>query len=220
MLLVVLSGGVIGAMGYPALHRKQSSKKKHANKRFIVISLVLVLSATYLNMRLLIGMNNIGIPILDFFDISLFLIFGLLISSFLLMNRKERHWSVVVSDAALYASIITVVLALIYWFMAIGADPDSSMILDPILYASQSMYLGSIIYVITYIASLGADTDDRIDVGKMNWHLIEANAFLLFLAFAPPSIGEFTSSLNGNSAQEEIIEDLTRRLEILEESDL
>ena len=90
------------------------------------------------------------------------------------------------------------------------------MILKPILYASQSMYLGSIIYVITYIASLGADTDDRIDVGKMNWHLIEANAFVLFLAFAPPSIGEFTSSLNGNSVQEEIIEGLTRRLEILE----
>jgi hypothetical protein len=216
MLLAVLYGGVIGAMGYPALHRKQSSKKKHVNKRFIVISLFLVLFATYLSMRTILGINAIGMRVFDFFDISLFLIFGLLISSFLLMNRKERHWSVVVSDAALYGSIITTVLALIYWFRAIGADPDSSMILNPILYASQSMYLGSIIYVITYIASLGADTDDRIDVGKMNWHLIEANAFVLFLAFAPPSIGEFTSSLNGNSVQEEIIEGLTRRLEILE----
>ena len=221
MLLAVLYGGVIGAMGYSALHRQQSSKKKHVNKRFIVISLFLVFSVIYLSLKFMIVRNSVEMRILDFFDNSLFLIFGLLISSFLLMNRKERHWSVAVSDASLYASIITVVLALIYWFRAIGADPDSSMmILNPILYASQSMFLGSIIYVITYIASLGADTDDRIDVGKMNWHLIEANAFVLFLAFAPPSIGEFTSSLNGNAAQEEIIEDLTRRLEILEESDL
>ena len=219
MLLVVLYGGIIGAMGYPALHKKQPSEKGHLNKRYIVFSLAVVLLSIY-ELCSYSANANIDIRILDYFDISLFLIFGLVISSFLLLNSKERHWSIVVSDATLYASLITVVLALIYWFMAIGADPEISMIQGPILYASQGMFFGSIIYVITYITSVGADTDDRIDVGKMNWHLIEANAFLLFLAFAPPSIGEFVNSLNGNSAQEEIIEDLTRRLEVLEESGL
>lgn len=219
MLLVVLYGGVIGAMGYPALHKQQPSEKGYVNKRYLVISLALVILSIYL-LCLFSVRNHPELRLSDYFDISIFFIFGLTISSFLLINSKERHWSVVVSDAALYASLVTAVLALIYWFKAIGADPEISMIQGPILFAAQGMFFGSIIYVTTYTASVGSDTDDRIDVGKMNWHLIEANAFLLFLAFAPPSIGEFVSSVNSNSTYEETIEDLTRRLEILEESDL
>lgn len=217
MFVVVLYGGIVGAMGYPALHKKQPPGKGRVNKRYIVITLTLALSSIYY-LCSVSAKANPEIHVLDFFDSSLILIFGLIVSSFLLMNSKERHWSIVVADAVLYASMVTVVLALVYWFQAIGGDPEISMIQVPILYASKSMFFASIIYVVTYIASVGADIDDGIDVGRMNWHLIEVNAFLLFLAFAPPSFGEFVSSLNGNSAQEEIIEDLTRRIEILEES--
>ena len=36
-----------------------------------------------------------------------------------------------------------------------------------------------------------SEAESKINVEKMNWHLIEVNTLLLFLAFAPVSVSEY-----------------------------
>ena len=75
---------------------------------------------------------------------------------------------------------------------------------------------GSLIYLLIYIASLGCVIEQRIDVNKMNWHLIEVNAFLLFLAFVPTSFSNFMEERQASEENAIVIEGLIDRIEELE----
>ena len=82
---------------------------------------------------------------------------------------------------------------------------------------------GSLIYLFAYIFSTGCEAESKINVEKMNWHLIEVNTLLLFLAFAPVSVSEYLeNTIEADQRQVEseenaaLIENLLNRIEELE----
>jgi Ca2+/Na+ antiporter len=84
------------------------------------------------------------------------------------------------------------------------------------VFSSLGVMYGSLIYLLTYIVSLGCVIEQRIDVKKMNWHLTEVNAFLLFLAFAPTSFSNYMEERQASDENAIIMENLIDRIEELE----
>lgn len=92
------------------------------------------------------------------------------------------------SEAALYGSIIIVGIGVTWWFS--GTDLQSGQIdAKPLLFAYRGLFLGGLLDLIAYFVSYTRPPDPDFDVGRMNWHLLEINAFI-FLALAPVSLSE------------------------------
>jgi hypothetical protein len=207
MLLTALYGGLVSALGY-AINDTSSSALYPIKKRYLVIFSILVIALILMG----IGLNGEF-----FFDPIIFSIYLTFILSFLVLGRRKEHFTVVIADAALFASVIIIIFSLIFWFgIDSTADNRGELIRETIVFSSLGVMYGSLIYLLIYIASLGCVIEQRIDVNKMNWHLIEVNAFLLFLAFAPTSFSNFMEERQASEENAIVIEDLIDRIEELE----
>ena len=207
MLLTALYGGLVSALGY-AINDASSSAMYPIKKRYLVIFSVSVIAL------ILFG---IGVYVELFFDPIIFSMYLTFILSFLVLGRGKEHFTVVIADAALFASVIIIIFSLIFWF---GIDSTvgnrGELIRETIVFSSLGVMYGSLIYLLTYIVSLGCVIEQRIDVKKMNWHLTEVNAFLLFLAFAPTSFSNFMEERQASDENAIIMENLIDRIEQLE----
>ena len=207
MLLTALYGGLVSALGY-AINDASSSAMYPIKKRYLVIFSVSVIAL------ILMGIGENGEL---FFDPIIFSMYLTFILSFLVLGRRKEHFTVVIADAALFASVIIIIFSLIFWFgIDSTADNRGELIRETIVFSSLGVMYGSLIYLLIYIASLGCVIEQRIDVNKMNWHLIEVNAFLLFLAFAPTSFSNFMEERQASEENAIVIEDLIDRIEELE----
>ena len=207
MLLTALYGGLVSALGY-AINDASSSAMYPIKKRYLVIFSVSVIAL------ILMGIGENGEL---FFDPIIFSMYLTFILSFLVLGRGKEHFTVVIADAALFASVIIIIFSLIFWFRIDStADNRGELIRETIVFSSLGVMYGSLIYLLTYIVSLGCVIEQRIDVKKMNWHLIEVNAFLLFLAFAPTSFSNFMEERQASNENAIIMENLIDRIEELE----
>ena len=207
MLLTALYGGLVSALGY-AINDASSSAMYPIKKRYLVIFSVSVIAL------ILMGIGENGEL---FFDPIIFSMYLTFILSFLVLGRGKEHFTVVIADAALFASVIIIIFSLIFWFRIDStADNRGELIRETIVFSSLGVMYGSLIYLLTYIVSLGCVIEQRIDVKKMNWHLIEVNAFLLFLAFAPTSFSNFMEERQASDENAIIMENLIDRIEELE----
>ena len=207
MLLTALYGGLVSALGY-AINDASSSAMYPIKKRYLVIFSVSVIAL------ILMGIGENGEL---FFDPIIFSMYLTFILSFLVLGRGKEHFTVVIADAALFASVIIIIFSLIFWFgIDSTADNRGELIRETIVFSSLGVMYGSLIYLLIYIVSLGCVIEQRIDVNKMNWHLIEVNAFLLFLAFAPTSFSNFMEERQASEENAIVIEDLIDRIEELE----
>ena len=207
MLLTALYGGLVSALGY-AINDASSSAIYPIKKRYLVIFslsvIVLILLAIGENGEL-------------FFDPIIFSMYLTFILSFLILGRGKEHFTVVIADAALFASVIIIIFSLIFWFgIDSTADNRGELIRETVVFSSLGVMYGSLIYLLTYIVSLGCVIEQRIDVKKMNWHLTEVNAFLLFLAFAPTSFSNYMEERQASEENAIVIEGLIDRIEELE----
>ena len=207
MLLTALYGGLVSALGY-AINDASSSAMYPIKKRYLVIFSVSVIA------MILMGIGENGEL---FFDPIIFSMYLTFILSFLVLGRGKEHFTVVIADAALFASVIIIIFSLIFWFRIDStADNRGELIRETIVFSSLGVMYGSLIYLLTYIVSLGCVIEQRIDVKKMNWHLTEVNAFLLFLAFAPTSFSNFMEERQASDENAIIMEGLIDRIEELE----
>jgi len=207
MLLTALYGGLVSALGY-AINDTSSSALYPIKKRYLVIFSILVITLILMG----IGLNGEF-----FFDPIIFSIYLTFILSFLVLGRRKEHFTVVIADAALFASVIIIIFSLIFWFgIDSTADNRGELIRETIVFSSLGVMYGSLIYLLTYIVSLGCVIEQRIDVKKMNWHLTEVNAFLLFLAFAPTSFSNYMEERQASEENAIVIEGLIDRIEELE----
>ena len=207
MLLTALYGGLVSALGY-AINDASSSAMYPIKKRYLVIFSVSVIAL------ILMGIGEYGEL---FFDPIIFSMYLTFILSFLVLGRGKEHFTVVIADAALFASVIIIIFSLIFWFgIDSTADNRGELIRETIVFSSLGVMYGSLIYLLTYIVSLGCVIEQRIDVKKMNWHLTEVNAFLLFLAFAPTSFSNFMEERQASEENAIVIEGLIDRIEELE----
>ena len=207
MLLTALYGGLVSALGY-AINDASSSAMYPIKKRYLVIFSVSVIAL------ILMGIGENGEL---FFDPIIFSMYLTFILSFLVLGRGKEHFTVVIADAALFASVIIIIFSLIFWFgIDSTADNRGELIRETIVFSSLGVMYGSLIYLLTYIVSLGCVIEQRIDVKKMNWHLTEVNAFLLFLAFAPTSFSNYIEERQASEENAIVIEGLIDRIEELE----
>ena len=207
MLLTALYGGLVSALGY-AINDASSSAMYPIKKRYLVIFSVSVIAL------ILMGIGEYGEL---FFDPIIFSMYLTFILSFLVLGRGKEHFTVVIADAAMFASVIIIIFSLIFWFgIDSTADNRGELIRETIVFSSLGVMYGSLIYLLTYIVSLGCVIEQRIDVKKMNWHLTEVNAFLLFLAFAPTSFSNYMEERQASEENAIVIEDLIDRIEELE----
>jgi hypothetical membrane protein len=207
MLLTALYGGLVSALGY-AINDASSSAMYPIKKRYLVIFSVSVIAL------ILMGIGENGEL---FFDPIIFSMYLTFILSFLVLGRGKEHFTVVIADAALFASVIIIIFSLIFWFgIDSTADNRGELIRETIVFSSLGVMYGSLIYLLTYIVSLGCVIEQRIDVKKMNWHLTEVNAFLLFLAFAPTSFSNYMEERQASEENAIVIEGLIDRIEELE----
>jgi hypothetical protein len=207
MLLTALYGGLVSALGY-AINDASSSAIYPIKKRYLVIFSLSVI------VLILMGIGENGEL---FFDPIIFSMYLTFILSFLVLGRGKEHFTVVIADAAMFASVIIIIFSLIFWFgVDSTADNRGELIRETIVFSSLGVMYGSLIYLLTYIVSLGCVIEQRIDVKKMNWHLIEVNAFLLFLAFAPTSFSNFMEERQASDENAIIMENLIDRIEELE----
>ena len=207
MLLTALYGGLVSALGY-AINDASSSAMYPIKKRYLVIFSVSVIAL------ILMGIGEYGEL---FFDPIIFSMYLTFILSFLVLGRGKEHFTVVIADAAMFASVIIIIFSLIFWFgVDSTADNRGELIRETIVFSSLGVMYGSLIYLLTYIVSLGCVIEQRIDVKKMNWHLTEVNAFLLFLAFAPTSFSTYIVERQASEENAILIEGLIDRIEQLE----
>ena len=207
MLLTALYGGLVSALGY-AINDASSSAMYPIKKRYLVIFSVSVIAL------ILMGIGENGEL---FFDPIIFSMYLTFILSFLVLGRGKEHFTVVIADAAMFASVIIIIFSLIFWFgIDSTADNRGELIRETIVFSSLGVMYGSLIYLLTYIVSLGCVIEQRIDVKKMNWHLTEVNAFLLFLAFAPTSFSNYMEERQASEENAIVIEGLIDRIEQLE----
>jgi len=207
LLLTALYGGLVSALGY-AINDTSSSALYPIKKRYLVIFSILVIAL------ILMGIGENGEL---FFDPIIFSMYLTFILSFLVLGRGKEHFTVVIADAALFASVIIIIFSLIFWFgIDSTADNRGELIRETIVFSSLGVMYGSLIYLLTYIVSLGCVIEQRIDVKKMNWHLTEVNAFLLFLAFAPTSFSNYMEERQASEENAIVIEGLIDRIEELE----
>ena len=207
MLLTALYGGLVSALGY-AINDASSSAIYPIKKRYLVIFSLSVI------VLILMGIGENGEL---FFDPIIFSMYLTFILSFLVLGRGKEHFTVVIADAAMFASVIIIIFSLIFWFgIDSTADNRGELIRETIVFSSLGVMYGSLIYFLTYIVSLGCVIEQRIDVKKMNWHLIEVNAFLLFLAVAPTSFSNFMEERQASDENAIIMENLIDRIEELE----
>ena len=216
MLLTALYGGLISALGFAVSYNSVKNEIKPVKKRYIIIAAITIT---------ILMISAIGVDQLSYFyDSSIILLYLVFIFSFLIFNKSKKHFTIVISDAALFTSIIIIIVSLISWFGQTSLDAeDSAVITGPIVFASLGVMYGALIYLFVYIFSMGCEAESKINVEKMNWHLIEVNSLLLFLAFAPISFSEYLEkTIEADQRQVEsqenaaLIENLVNRIEELE----
>ena len=216
MLLTALDGGLVSALGFAVSYSSAKDAVRPVKKRYIIVAATTITILTIIS----IGVNQLSY----FYDSSIILLYLVFIFSFLIFNKSKKHFTIVISDAALFTSIVIIIVSLISWFGQTSLDAeDSAVITGPIIFASLGVMYGALIYLFVYIFSMGCEGESKINVEKMNWHLIEVNSLLLFLSFAPISFSEYLEkAVEADQRQVEsqenaaLIESLVNRIEELE----
>ena len=200
MLLTVLYGGVISAIGYFAQHRtKVPAQGPLSYSSFIWATIPLIVFTVW-------AMDSAAGVGAFISEVSIY-IFVVVYAGVFLLCKSVRSQDLV--SAALFASMLCLVAGLIQWYQSDGNDKSA------IAVAMNGLNYGLFIYIVVYLWSLRTPTD-RIEAGKANWHWMEVSAFLVFMLFAPETIRE--SLINQQDEQAAIIEnaELEDRLALLE----
>ena len=176
MLVTVLYGGIVSALGYFAT----DGAEKQNNR----------LSRTSLVRALFPFACIVLYSMLDAAVISIWLslealsVFFAVFASQIFLGQKFSFQRV--TEGALFAAILCLVLALIQWYSAGELDPDA------INLAINGLTYGLIIYIFAYVISRsqGDNESDKMETGRANWHWMEVTAFMVFMLFAPETLRE------------------------------
>ena len=200
MLLTVLYGGMISAIGYFAQHQTKVPAQGSLSYSAFIWATIPLIAMTGLAFDSAAG---IGV----FISVGSIYIFVVVYAGVFLLRKSVRSQDLV--SAALFAAMLCLVAGLIQWYQSDGNDKSA------IAVAMNGLNYGLFIYIFVYLWSLRNPTD-RIEAGKANWHWMEVSAFLVFMLFAPETIRE--SLIIQQDEQAAIIEnaELEDRLALLE----
>ena len=176
MLLTVLYGGIVSALGYFAI-----DKAEKQNNRLSRTKLVLALFPfAFITLYMMVAAAGIA----TFLSLEALSVFFAVFASLVFLGKRFSFQRV--TEGALFAAILCLVLALIQWYSAGELDRDAVNL------AINGLNYGLIIYIFAYVISRskGDNESNRIETGRANWHWMEVTAFMIFMLFAPETLRE------------------------------
>ena len=203
MLLTVLYGGIVSSFGYFAIGRAEE-----LNGRLSRTNQVLALFPfAFIVLWMMIDTGGVS----TFLSIEAFSVFFAVFASQVFLGKRFSFQRV--TEGALFAAILCLVLALIQWYRAGELDRDA------INLAINGLNYGLIIYIFAYVISRskGDKESNKIETGRANWHWMEVTAFMIFMLFAPETLRETLINEQDAVAQAEEIEILEQRFANLEQ---
>ena len=202
MLLTVLYGGIISALGYFA-----KDKAEKQNNRLTKTSMAIALAPFVF----LVCYTFVNFGISPFLSLEALSVFFAVFASQLLLGRRFSFQRL--TECGLFAAILCLIIGLIQWYGAGELDRDA------INLAINGLNYGLIIYIFAYMISrLKGDTEsNKIETGRANWHWMEVTAFMVFMLFAPETLRETLMSAQDAVALVEETALLEQRLASLEQ---
>ena len=179
MLLTALYGALFSAGGYFAIGKLQ----KPLDMKITGKQLTLILIGCGV---LWVWPMAAGAGLTSFWSLpALFVNLGLIGMAIFMNTDKSKSLVHCGSDGALAAIMVSLVTALVEWFMS-----SPKVDITAVAFGCISVMYGTMIYIVCYIVSLWTGDTDQINFRVKNWHLVEANTFYIFLVFAPVNLGE------------------------------
>ena len=172
-LTTVLYGGIASAIGYFCSEARDRTTSPPILSAIQATLLTLLLWALVLLMffsNLSLVWNPIALAIL----VSC-------IGTACLLNPRNKLRSA--AEATIFASLLLLVLGIIYFYFADGQD------IAPLMLANVGLAYGILAYLTLYFVSLGSGVA-FISTSNANWHWLELCAFLIFMLYAPETIRE------------------------------
>jgi len=203
MLLTVLYGGIVSAFGYFAIGRSEK-----LNGRLSRTNQVLALFPfAFIILWMMIDAGGVS----TFLSIEAVSVFFAVFASQTLLGQRFSFQRV--TEGALFAAILCLVLALIQWYGAGELDRDA------INLAINGLNYGLTIYIFAYVISRSkVDMESKkIETGRANWHWMEVTAFMVFMLFAPETLRETLMNEQDAVALVEETELLEQRFASLEQ---
>jgi len=204
MLLAVLYGGIVSALGHFA-----TDKAKPQNSRLptsdLVLALLIFAGITFY------GMFDAGGFSSTFLSLEATAVFLTVFGCQIIINQRFSFQRL--TEGALFAAILCLVVALILWYRAGGLDRDA------INLAVNGLNYGLVIYILAYLVSLSKEDGEstKIETGRANWHWMEVTAFMIFMLFAPETLRETLKNEQVTVEQVTEVEILEQRFRSLEQ---
>jgi hypothetical protein len=180
-LVTLIYGGIVSAVGFAALESDIQNQSLKSSPLLWVIPLITTFGV------MLWGAYSGGyFAILDFIRVDV--AFVTIASLFVFMSFRKKVPTVVRwTEGSLFASIISVSVAVVRWFGEVEYASEHSQF-DPIHFANIGLLYGAILYLGGYFISFHTRSSHHVEAERMNWHFLEVNAFLYFITIAPSSI--------------------------------
>ena len=203
MLLTVLYGGIVSALGYFAIDKAEIQNDRLSRTKLVLA----LLPFAFITLYMMVAAAGIA----TFLSLEALSVFFAVFASQIFLGQKFSFQRV--TEGALFAAILCLVLALIQWYSAGELDPDA------INLAINGLTYGLIIYIFAYVISQskGDNESSKIETGRANWHWMEVTAFMVFMLFAPETLRETLMSEQDAIALVEETALLEQRLASLEQ---
>jgi len=205
MLLTVLYGGIVSAFGYFAIDKAGKQNNRLTSSGVVLATFPFAFLVLY-------AMFDVAVAGLSpFFSLETVSVFFAVFASQVFLGKRFSFQRV--TEGALFAAILCLVLALIQWYSAGELDRDA------INLAINGLNYGLIIYIFAYVISRskGDKESNKIETGRANWHWMEVTAFMIFMLFAPETLRETLINEQDAVAQAKEIEILEQRFANLEQ---
>ena len=202
MLLTVLYGGIVSALGYFAIDEAEKQSNRLSRTNLVLALLPFAFITLYI--------METGAGIAPFLSLEVLSVFFAVFASQVFLGKRFSLQRV--TEGALFSAILCLVLALIQWYSSGELDRDA------INLAINGLNYGLIIYIFAYVTSRseGDKESNKIETGRANWHWMEVTAFMIFMLFAPETLRETLMNEQDAVAQVEEIELLEQRFANLE----
>ena len=202
MLLTVLYGGIVSALGYFAIDKAEIQNDRLSRTKLVLA----LLPFAFITLYMMVAAAGIA----TFLSLEALSVFFAVFASQVFLGKRFSFQRV--TEGALFAAILCLVLALIQWYSAGELDRDAVNL------AINGLNYGLIIYIFAYVISRskGDKESNKIETGRANWHWMEVTAFMIFMLFAPETLRETLMNEQDEVARDKEIELREQRFANLE----
>ncbi len=173
LLVTALYGGIVSGLGIFIGGQEPSIDSKPNSPLLIYLATFVTFFMCLWGMEVAAGLKQFFVPVLLF-------IFGIV--GVLAFVRRKKSVVGVLADAALFASLLCVIIGLIARF--------SDYVQAGLQISMGGLVLGLLTYLFSVCISYGVGSQGEIDAQRQNWHWLELTGFLLFMYFAPETLRE------------------------------